>query len=200
MVRPGFLDISEDFPDDNFVLTKEPTSYVTIDYHDGVNGPVTGSLKIVVIDEPISTKSADNAIYADNGGVLSDGAILGDIDEPNNKFKGVYYTILQTNTVEYPVVWKDSLQKFAKALGLKNDNNSGKVFTNKECVKYIKQFYDDMKSAMPGLMSYRYQTQVFGECVNSLGKPLDGYGDKENTIIAKAIPVMDVSKLKDVFV
>ena len=74
-----------------------------------------------------------------------------------------------------------------------------KVFKNKECVKYIKQFYDDMKSAMPGLMSYRYQTQVFGECVNSLGKPLDGYGDKENTIIAKAIPIMDVSKLKDVF-
>lgn len=103
----------KNFPDDNFALTKEPTSYVTIDYHDGEDGPVTGSLKIVVIDEPISTDRADNAIYADNGGIYKSGAILNMIDKSNSKFKGVYYTILQTNTSNYPVVWKDALIRLA---------------------------------------------------------------------------------------
>lgn len=65
------LNYNGNFPDDNFALTKEPASYVTIDYHDGEDGPVTGSLKIVVIDEPISTDRADNAIYADNGGIYN---------------------------------------------------------------------------------------------------------------------------------
>lgn len=49
-----------------------------------------------------------------------------------------------------------------------------------------------MKLALPGLMAYRYQTQMFGECLNSLGKLINDYEDKENTIVAKAIPVMDI--------
>lgn len=100
-----------EIPDDNFVLTKEPTSYVTIEYHNGKNGPVTGSLKIIVIDEPISENRADTHIYADNAGLLeSRGAILDKIDDSKSKFKGVYWTILQTNTSDYPVVWKDALK------------------------------------------------------------------------------------------
>lgn len=43
-----------DFPDNNYVFSKPPQSYITIDYHD-TNGTWTGALKIVVLDEPVST-------------------------------------------------------------------------------------------------------------------------------------------------
>lgn len=56
---------SKGFPDDNFVLTKEPTSYITIDYHDEETNERTGNLKIVVLDEEISTDRADTKIFAD---------------------------------------------------------------------------------------------------------------------------------------
>lgn len=77
-------------------------------------------------------------------------------------------------------------------MNFKPSNSANSVFGNKTCVKFIKKFYDDMKLALPGLMAYRYQTQMFGECLNSLGKLINDYEDKENTIVAKAIPVMDI--------
>lgn len=76
------------FPADNYVLSKAPTSYVTIDYHDGENGPVTGSLKIVVLDEAIGNR-ADNAIFPDNGG-FTNGPISLYVQGGNRE---VYYTI-----------------------------------------------------------------------------------------------------------
>lgn len=76
------------FPADNYVLSKAPTSYVTIDYHDGENGPVTGSLKIVVLDEAIRDR-ADNAIFPDNGG-FSNGPIFLSVQSTNRE---AYYTI-----------------------------------------------------------------------------------------------------------
>ena len=69
----GFIVSKGDFNETTYVLSKPPTSYVTIDYHDGDNGPVTGSLKIVVLDEKVSTDRADTALYADNNGVSDSG-------------------------------------------------------------------------------------------------------------------------------
>lgn len=76
------------FPADNYVLSKAPTSYVTIDYHDGENGPVTGSLKIVVLDEAIGNR-ADKAIFPDNGG-FTNGPIFLYVQGGNRE---AYYTI-----------------------------------------------------------------------------------------------------------
>lgn len=90
-----------DFPSYNYVLTKAPTDYVTIDYHDGENGPVTGSLKIVVLDEGVNVDNATSGIFPDNGG-LSSGGLLLDVQGINRE---AYYTITQTNTCEYPVIW-----------------------------------------------------------------------------------------------
>jgi hypothetical protein len=97
------------FPSNNYVLTKAPTSYVTIDYHDGDFGPVTGSLKIIVLDEIISTDRADNAIFADNGGFVSRGIFI----TPQEDFRNVYWTITQTDSKEYPIVWRQALHRFA---------------------------------------------------------------------------------------
>ena len=60
-------------------------------------------------------------------------------------------------------------------------------------------FYDNIKKAMPGLMSYRYQNEIFGEYTNKDNLSVTDYKDAENTIIAKALPVMDVSSLNDIF-
>ena len=107
--RYNYSQQHSDFPIDNYVFSEAPTSYVTIDYHNGKNGPVTGSLKIVVIAEEPSTDRADTRIFADNGGFQSSGIVM-------NVQKGgreAYYTITQTDTCEYPVIWRSALHKFA---------------------------------------------------------------------------------------
>ncbi len=187
------------FPADNYVLTKAPTDYVTIDYHDGENGPVTGSLKIVVLDESVSTDNAYNSIFADNGGFTPYGLLL----HPQWNDREVYYTITQTNTCEYPVVWGCALCKTSNA-GDAVVSRSKSVWgcetpESRKVVRYTKMFYDNLKKAMPGLMSYRYQNEIFNEYTNAKGKSLTDYGDAENTVVAKAIPIMDVSGLKDLF-
>lgn len=40
---------------------------------------------------------------------------------------------------------------------------------------------------------------MFSEYTNIYGKSLINYSDEENNIIAKAIPIMDVSNMKDIF-
>ena len=52
---------------------------------------------------------------------------------------------------------------------------------------------------MPGLMAYRYQNQIFGEFTNSANRSIIDYGDEENTVVAKAIPIMNIEKLEDIF-
>lgn len=78
-----------EFPPTNYVLSKAPTSYVTIDYHDGENGPVTGSLKIVVLDERVDVSNASAGIFPDNGGFSSGGIFLR-VQSTNRE---AYYTI-----------------------------------------------------------------------------------------------------------
>ena len=97
-------------------MTKEPIDYVTIDYHNGKNGPITGSLKIVVLDEEINTSSANGkGIFPDNGGFANKGLAL----DVQNAFRSVYYTITTTDvhTSEYPLVWKHALNMFSKGRG-----------------------------------------------------------------------------------
>lgn len=196
-----------DWPASNFVLTKEPTSYVTIDYSNGDDGPVTGSLKIVVLDEPINKSDPRSAIFPDTGGLSDKGKGI-TIDVQNN-YRSAYYTLTQTNTIEYPVVWKYALHKFAqwycdnKSYST-NDSKSKRVWgcetpESIKVVRYVKTFYDNLKKAMPGLMAYRFQNEVFAKFTNNANKSIVDYDDTDNTVIAKAIPVMEVSGLKDLF-
>ena len=48
-------------------------------------------------------------------------------------------------------------------------------------------------------MAYRYQNQIFGEFTNSANRSIIDYEDEENTVVAKAIPVMNIEKLEDIF-
>ena len=182
------------FPNDNYALTNEPTSFVTIDYHDGEGGPTTGSLKILTLADEFSTDRADIYIFADRKAKV-----------PVNTLRSVYWTINQTNTKEFPVIWKLALHRLA----CKNhDSNpftdgskiwSGKTEESRIVVRFAREFYDNLRTAMPAMLAYRYQNQVFSEFTNSLGKSLVDYEDQENTIVAKAIPIMEVEYLKDVF-
>jgi hypothetical protein len=194
-----------DWPASNFVLTKAPTSYVTIDYHNGKGGPVTGSLKIVVLDERIDKDDPRFAIFPDTGGLSNIGLTI----NVQKSHRSAYYTLTQTNTSEYPVVWKYALHKFAQWYCDNkpyptNDGKSKKVWgcetpESRKIVRYVKTFYDNLKKAMPGLMSYRFQNEVFAKFTNHANKSIVDYEDPENTVIAKAIPVMNIAGLKDLF-
>ena len=198
-----------DWPASNFVLTKAPTSYVTIDYHNKKPGEtgrvVTGSLKIVVLDERIDKDDPRFAIFPDTGGLSNTGLTI----NVQTSYRSAYYTLTQTNTSEYPVVWKYALHKFAQWYCdnkpySTNDGKSKKVWgcdtsESRKIVRYVKTFYDNLKKAMPGLMSYRFQNEVFAKFTNHANKSIVDYEDPENTVIAKAIPVMEVSHLKELF-
>lgn len=45
------------------------------------------------------------------------------------------------------------------------------------------------------MLGYRYNTQIFDQMTNAYGKKVTDYDDQENTVIFKAIPIMDVSKI-----
>ena len=193
------------FPDNNFVLAKEPTSYITIDYHNS-SGAWTGALKIVVIDEDVNTDRADTAIFADNGGYGKDGVMI----DVQNHFRCVYMVITQTNTSAYPVVWNYLLNRLAhwvvsNKYDKKNPCSKGmKIWgceteESRTVVRGVKELYNNLKAAMPGLMAYRYQNQIFSEFTNTMDKSIVDYKDSENTIVAKAVPIMDVNSLGDIF-
>lgn len=182
------------FPDDNYALTNEPTSFVTIDYHDGEGGPTTGSLKILTLADKFSTDRADIYIFADRKAKV-----------PVNTLRSVYWTINQTNTKEFPVIWKLALHRLVCKNHASNPFTDGRKIWSGESpesrivVRFAREFYDNLRTAMPAMLAYRYQNQVFSEFTNSLGKSLVDYEDQENTIVAKAIPIMEVEHLKDVF-
>ena len=49
------------------------------------------------------------------------------------------------------------------------------------------------------MLGYRYNTQIFDQMTNAYGKKVTDYDDQENTVIFKAIPIMDVNSIKDTF-
>ena len=58
-------------------------------------------------------------IYPD-GGSLNFGknsSVIDDIDKDKSQFRGVYWTILQTNTKNYPVLWRWAHYRVALAYG-----------------------------------------------------------------------------------
>lgn len=103
-----------------------------------------------------------------------------------------------------PVIWRSALHQFAEWKCGNTSNKGEKVWgcdsqESIAVVKHVKQLYDNLKKAMPGLMSYRFQNEIFSEFTNMNGKSVVDYSDEENTIIAKAIPIMEVTKIKEAF-
>jgi hypothetical protein len=198
-------------PDDDRVFSKPPINYVTITYS-------SGTLKIVVLDEEIKTNEVDSEhIFPDTGNISNAGVTI-NLSYPTNY--GIYWTITQTKAEEYPLIWRYVLYTLSK-YKLKEwlVNNWKENVTDSEMeaeisrcntlwngtsedsinvIRFAKDFYTNVKKAMPLLLSHRYQTEILGQYTNSLGKSLVDYSD-DNTILAKALPIMDVSKMKDVF-
>jgi len=171
-----------------------------VDYNVQEDEP-SGSLKIVVLDETLSNRP-DQGLCPDNGGFQSNGITL----DVQDKFRSLYWTITQTNTSEFPVLWKRAINRFLVwKYGNTNPHAWGTNIWNCQTpesrlvVKYAKEFYDTLKDAMPALMAYRYQNQILAQYTNSLGKSVVDYEDEENTIVAKALPIMDVEHLQDTF-
>lgn len=129
--------------------------------------------------------------------------------QKSNIGREVYWTITQTNTDEYPIVWSYAVNKLSR---FNNHDKDGAPYGNQgpkiwSCetdesiavVRFAYEFYKRLQTAMPGLMAYRYQNQIFGEFTNSANRSIIDYEDEENTVVAKAIPVMNIENLKDIF-
>lgn len=141
---------------------------MTIDYKGGPNGETTGSLKIVVVDETqLNLDTPENGLYPDTGlmGLPVVISVLG--NQSPNLFRSVYWTINKTDSKLYPLVWQYARYMLAKWLTSRGMGGATAYKDSKiwDCssldsikiVRYAKEFYDNMKTAMPGLMSYRYQ-------------------------------------------
>jgi len=202
--------------DCKYAWTKEPLDYITITYRhmegegEDQREVVTGHMKIIVHQENIAKTSSglitSAAVCATKNKVLTCNPA------PASEFKtrygdvGAYATITDAWAgPAYPPYWKFALTKIAIANSTKSDKNVGTyseakdIWSHTKLVNFVKTFYTDFKKALPILMGYRWQHQVFDEMTNSSGRSLTDYEDEENTVIVKSIPVMDVTGLKEVF-
>ena len=126
--------------------------------------------------------------------------------QTQNIGREVYWTITQTNTDEYPAVWGYAVNRLSHVGRDKSPYSSKgmkiwscKTPESRAVVRFAYEFYKTLQTAMPGLMAHRYQNQIFGEFTNRDNRSIIDYSDEENTVVAKAIPIMNVEGLEDVF-
>lgn len=107
-------------------------------------------------------------------------------------------------SLEYPTAWKNCLIKKAATL-IKDykkppegfSEKAKALFMDKEFLKWLKDFYKNLRTALPAIMSYRWYSQVFDKMKNGKDKITDYEG--ESSILAKTLPIIDVSKMDDIF-
>ncbi len=104
-------------------------------------------------------------------------------------------------TDKIPETWKDAI--ILRAKSLVSGYAAEKVETYSGIwmglCGFAKRFYDNFATALPYLMGFRYHDQIYSKLTNKSGNPVTSFDDPENTVVFKTIPIMDVSKLTDLF-
>lgn len=130
-----------------------PRDWVTITYRDS-QGNARGTLKVINMTDEFGEKGLR---FVDADGVklriaMSDvkGKLIGALFTPNKK-------------LEYPDAWKNCLIK--KAVMLMSDytkppsgfsENANALFGRKTFLTWLKNFYKNLRTALPAIMSYRW--------------------------------------------
>ena len=174
----------------NYIWANGCTDMITIDY--GVGNATTGSLKILSW-----TKAKWNSIK-NNSDKLQ---LRGSGGVPKN-----FYTALLRgdNDVEYPHVWKNATISVAnekvEKTGPSNSPTKPDFYDNNitEIIRRVKTFYGYLKDAMPIMMAYRFQREIFSQFTNRNGNSLIDYGNNAS-VFAKAIPITDAYQISKVF-
>ena len=169
----------------NHIWTKEPLDYVTVTYRN-INESYTGTLKIITVEDHIVTGAGhtdDKTVLAKNNGCIhpfiQSGNVGGDDD------RAVYATMMgkTSTTNNYPNVWLDAVRMYESSKEQRDSIDT--VYKNSEYItiwtsncQYVRQFYSNLKTAMPLLMGYRWHTQIFSQLTNSSGRSVTDFSDE----------------------
>ena len=121
------------------------------------------------------------------------------------KIKKMLKAFNDATSGEYPPMWKVVLKQYCgdrfKDLSKKTINNSlaetGNAIWNNYYLGVV-SFYENCKGAVPGLMAYRFQNQIFSKLVNGKGMSVTNYDPSaDNPVTFKAVPVMNFTEIQD---
>lgn len=161
------------------------TDCVTVTYNEQEDGSFSGSFKLVCFDNNVSYTAMQYATLS------------------SSSLEKVIVTLEKTNNnKELPNEWKGAIREVAHTpdnVSKSERTTAETVWTNPEVLKYVYKFYNTIKTAMPLLMAYRYYTQVCQGMINSQEQDVTNY-DSENFNVIKPLPIMDASKIADLFI
>ena len=186
----------------DFVWGKDAvTDYVTIKYSPDKGKTTTGCLKIVNLNQSIV--KVDDAQNIESGYTVlaNNDAIL--------KVSGACQELADLTTANYPAAFKTSLpiswqvaaKAYAKTCAGRNDESAISLLDNNKAsvAKILVSLYDNLKKSMPVMMGYRYQREVLDMLTNRKGNVLTNYKSKKSNFTARALPILDMKQLKDMF-
>lgn len=154
----------------------------------------------------------DKFVYVDNGTFLDSG-------KRNDEMKKLIQMLKPRQDISYPKFSRDCMLSVIHDELIKNevlnnkhilDNDTtirttipsyvpiDEIWNNPDVVKFVDDFFNNLKTTLPLLLAYRYQTQIFDKMKNGMDKSVTDYS-YDNSVICKALPIGDVSKLKNMF-
>ena len=108
---------------------------------------------------------------------------------------------ITTEWSSYPGAWAAGAKAFAHAsVDSKELSNKADLFTDRRILEFLYNFYKNIKLAMPVLLGYRFQKQIFSQYTNKDGKWVTDYDDPDNSVVVKSMPIMDVEHMYDTFI
>ena len=178
------------------------TDYVTIVYKPGKDADPTGCLKIVNLNQKIvAVKDAQDiengqTVLANNDAILKvNGACQELADLTTSTYPAAFKTSL-------PISWQVVAKAYAKTCSMTADQESeadAMLTDAASLASKLVALYDNLKKSMPVMMGYRYQRQVFDMLTNIKGATLTNYSAKKSNFTARALPILDMKQLKEMF-
>ena len=135
-------------------------------------------------------------VYVDNG-VFSDSTNLKELVKMLKPTDDVSYPTYQRKNMFYEI--KSELGNYGiLAYRILDYVPIDEIWNNPDVIKFVDDFFSNLKTTLPLLLAYRYQTQIFDKMKNGMDKSVTDYS-YDNSVICKALPIGDIQKLKNMF-
>ena len=149
-----------------------------------------------IVSRGLTKDIQDKFVYVDNG-VFSDSKQLKELVKMLNPTEDISYPTYQRKNMFYKI--KNELENYS----IDQEKISSyvpidEIWNNHDVVKFVDDFFSNLKITLPLLLAYRYQTQIFDKMKNGMERYVTDYS-YDNSVICKALPIGDVSKLKNMF-
>ena len=172
------------------IFKNEPENYITVSYKDSDEN-ITGTLKVVVI--------TGTTVQIDTAGTNSEQVITYNKSDTKAWKLIMVDNVFQPNWKPYPIAWRYGVRRISEVKGGDYSIDKYPQWNEIKVIKFVQDVYDNLKKALPLMMSCRFQKQLFDNIENRDGKSVSDYTDSKNTTIMKALPIMDSNKIVDVF-